>query len=449
MKLSFQARLTIFALALSLLIGLIGWAAYTSWGSTKHLRQRFTQVQLQSFRIADRVQASALKLDDSYLHYLLSGKPEDLKIFQQQGTELGQWIVGRKVELSTPKERDVLAEVERSLQRYLEAAEKVGTDAAGRPESPLERFARVELVSQQLLSRGDDLAEAHREALEEFLGDTQHSLIKLQAAIVFALVTLTGLGIWGGVIVYRDMIAPMRMQLVENRVLLERQEKLASLGVLAAGVAHEIRNPLTAVKARLYTQKKGLTPDSRELRDAEFIGKEIDRLERIVRDFLLFARPSEPAFVEVRPRELLQEVCDLLGAQLAENAVQLKLGEVAPLFFLADAAQIKQVLINLVQNAAESMTQGGHVVLCAYADRISLGGRNADVVVIEVQDDGSGIPPEVQRRLFDPFFSTKQTGTGLGLAISARIVEKHGGALRFQSRVNHGTTFGIVLPVIP
>jgi len=95
------------------------------------------------------------------------------------------------------------------------------------------------------------------------------------------------------------------------------------------------------------------------------------------------------------------------------------------------------------------MTQGGHVVLCAYADRISLGGRNADVVVIEVQDDGSGIPPEVQRRLFDPFFSTKQTGTGLGLAISARIVEKHGGALRFQSRVNHGTTFGIVLPVIP
>ncbi|MGC3989776.1 MAG: ATP-binding protein [Chthoniobacteraceae bacterium] len=449
MKLSFQARLTIFALALSLLIGLIGWAAYTSWGGTKHLRQRFTQVQLQSFRIADRVQASALELDDSYLRYLLSNQPQDLKIFRQQGTELGQWVAGRKVELSTPRERDVLAEVEQSLQKYLAAADQPMTDASGQSESPLARFARVEMVSQELLAKGDDLAEAHRAALEEFLDDTQHSLGKLQAAIVFALATLTGLGIWGGVIVYRDMIAPMRMQLVENRVLLERQEKLASLGVLAAGVAHEIRNPLTAVKARLYTQKKGLVPDSRELRDAEFIGKEIDRLERIVRDFLLFARPSEPAFVEVRPRELLQEVCDLLGAQLAQENVQLKLGEIAQLFFLADASQIKQVLINLVQNAAESMTKGGLVVLSTHADRIPLAGKSTDVVVIEVQDDGSGIPPEVQRRLFDPFFSTKQTGTGLGLAISARIVEKHGGALRFQSRVNHGTTFGIVLPVIP
>jgi signal transduction histidine kinase len=446
MNISFRARLTVFALVLSLLICLIGWAAYTSWVGIKRLRQRFTEVQLQSFHIADRLQASIRQLDDIYLKYLVSSKPEDLAHFQQEGRSLGAWVTGRKAELTTPKERDVLVLVQRALNAYLATANDVAIGPKGRNQLPLERLAHVQIFSQRLLARGADLAEAHRAALEQFLADTQHSLGNLQAAIFMALVTLTALGVWGGVIVYRDMIAPLRSQLVESRVLLERQEKLASLGVLAAGVAHEIRNPLTAIKARLYTQKKALVPESRELRDADFIGKEIDRLERIVRDFLLFARPSEPIFNEVHPRALFEEVLDLLGGPLAENQVQLRLGNIEPVAFAADSAQIKQVLINLVQNAAESMPEGGQVLLSAHADRLPLGGRACEVVVMEVQDDGAGIPLEVRKRLFDPFFSTKQTGTGLGLAISARIVEKHGGALRFQSQVQRGTTFGIVLP---
>ena len=111
--------------------------------------------------------------------------------------------------------------------------------------------------------------------------------------------------------------------------------------------------------------------------------------------------------------------------------------------------QLKQVLINLVQNAAEALGTGGTIKLRAVESRIALGGRMRDVAIIEVEDNGTGMPPEVQKRLFDPFFTTKPTGTGLGLSIAARIVEKHAGALRVKTAANHGTTFGVVLPVEP
>jgi signal transduction histidine kinase len=112
----------------------------------------------------------------------------------------------------------------------------------------------------------------------------------------------------------------------------------------------------------------------------------------------------------------------------------------------ADPHQLKQVIINLVQNAADAIGQNGTVTLRARLDRSRLFDRETDVVVLEVSDTGKGIPSEVEKRLFDPFFSTKESGTGLGLSIAAGIVQKHEGLLQYRTQVNHGTTFGIVLP---
>jgi signal transduction histidine kinase len=243
------------------------------------------------------------------------------------------------------------------------------------------------------------------------------------------------------------MIAPLQVKLIESQELVERHEKLASLGVLAAGVAHEIRNPLTAIKARLFTQQKALASGSPERRDAEFIGTEIDRLEKIVSDFLRFARPVEPERVPLSPADLLHEVRQLMAPQLRESSIDLAVERAVETKVLADPEQLKQVLINLVQNAAEALGKGGTIKLRAVESRIVLGGRMREVVIIEVEDNGTGIPLEVQKRLFDPFFTTKQSGSGLGLSIAARIVEKHAGALRFQTALNRGTTFGMVLPV--
>ena len=254
------------------------------------------------------------------------------------------------------------------------------------------------------------------------------------------------LGLWLAAMVYHEMITPLQLKLVESREIIERQEKLASLGVLAAGVAHEIRNPLTAIKARLFTQQKSLAPGTVEYEDSLVIGAEINRLEEIVRSFLLFARPPEPHFATVPVAEPLRAVCDLLSPQLRNQYINLILESIPDVLLQADAGQLKQVLINLIQNAADSIPGRGTVTVRVRTDHTRLHGETTAVVIIEVQDTGKGISAEVQKRLFDPFFSTKATGTGLGLSIAGRIVEKHGGALEFQTGMNRGTTFGIVLP---
>ena len=113
---------------------------------------------------------------------------------------------------------------------------------------------------------------------------------------------------------------------------------------------------------------------------------------------------------------------------------------------MGDSDQLLQVLINLVRNAAESMEGGGQITMRVRGDRLPLNGKTQLVVIVEVEDTGPGIPPEVRARLFDPFFTTKQTGTGLGLSIAMTILQRHGGTLQFQTAPGGGTTFGMVLP---
>jgi signal transduction histidine kinase len=142
---------------------------------------------------------------------------------------------------------------------------------------------------------------------------------------------------------------------------------------------------------------------------------------------------------------MLREVASLLSPQLEKNAISLKVECPDNAWVRADTQQLKQVLINLIHNAADSIERAGTITLRGRTNS-SFTRKGASAVVVEVADTGKGIPPEVQKRLFDPFFTTKEGGTGLGLPIAARIVEKHGGELRYQTELRRGTTFSIVLP---
>ena len=257
-------------------------------------------------------------------------------------------------------------------------------------------------------------------------------MLEISAVLLLALIIALA------ALVYRGAITPLRNQITQSQEQIERQEKLASLGVLAAGVAHEIRNPLTAIKFRLYSLKRELSVEAAN-EDADMIASEINRLERIVKDFLQFARPSEPELLPVSADRLLRDVSELMRPELNKAGISVKLETSNSVWVRADIQQIKEVLINLIQNSADSIGQEGVITLR------TRNGHSSNAA-LEVTDSGKGIPTEARDRLFDPFFSTKENGTGLGLSISARIVEMHGGELRYQTQLNRGTTFSVVLP---
>jgi signal transduction histidine kinase len=304
-------------------------------------------------------------------------------------------------------------------------------------------------VTRRLTDLGQILGRAHYHLRDQMMDQANGTLAQLRLLMLGMLALLVLLGLALAWVVYRHLIAPLRLSLVETQTRAERNEKLASLGLLAAGVAHEIRNPLTAIKAALFIQQKKLRPGSPEFEDTDLVSREVSRLERIVSDFLLFARPTEPNLSSVPAEQPLREVQELLSAQLARTRIKLVRESSPPLNVRVDPGQIKQVLINLVQNAADSIQGPGTITLRSRRDHRRLADGETEVAVLEVADTGRGIAPELEKRLFDPFFSTKEGGTGLGLSIAARIVEKHGGTLEYRTKIDHGTTFSIVLPESP
>src|SRR5438034_2257593 len=399
----------------------------------------------ESFHLAEHVEASIRTLSETVLRFDLRKDPADKDHFHKENEELKRWI--RKSSVTTPRELELLEQIEVACEAGSTRTTKVLEERAqaGSAPSPKEVLERVENKAQ-VLDLCAKLKAVERAALNQFVEDSHEALGGLQRLLMTLVALVLILGFTATSLIYRVKIAPLRAQLVESRAIIERQEKLASLGTLAAGVAHEIRNPLTAINVRLHSLKRTLVRGSSEHEDATVIDQEIQRLDRIVRNVLHFARPAEPRQIRITAGSLFSRVQGLLGSELEKASIRLSLASSPTLWIRVDPQQIEQVLINLIQNAAESIGRDGTITLRARSTLMSLAGHATPVVILEVIDTGKGIPPKVQERLFDPFFTTKEAGTGLGLSIVARIVEKHRGALQYQTEVGRGTTFGIVLP---
>jgi signal transduction histidine kinase len=444
-KLSLRLRLVALALSIAALAGVIIGAAAATGGQVATLRNHLTSVRNESFRIADELQSGILSLNATLLRFVLGRDPADWQKFSATENALQTWVT--KQHPSTSRELQELAQVRSQLAAYEAKAKTIAANDSMDRNNPLAVLSEIENASKNILNLGYDLASAHRAATAQLVDESQKSLTVLQLVITGALALLLAVGLWIVTIFYRELIAPLQLKLVESRMLTERREKLASLGVLAAGVAHEIRNPLTAIKARLFTLNKAIGAVPNAVADANVIEREINRLEHIVRDVLSFGRPADPRWRSVPAVGLLKELHDLMRDQLSEVNIELAVEASADPVIKADPDQLKQVLLNLVQNAADSIGECGRIVLRARVERANLRGRPSNVVILEVEDSGKGISLEVQKRLFDPFYSTKPTGTGLGLSIAALIVERHGGEIRYKTEVGRGTSFGVLLPI--
>ncbi|CAG7627997.1 Sporulation kinase A [Paenibacillus solanacearum] len=213
-----------------------------------------------------------------------------------------------------------------------------------------------------------------------------------------------------------------------------RSEKLSIIGQLAAGVAHEIRNPLTALKGFIQLLQAKNTPYT------EIMLEELDRINSIVNEFMTIAKPQALTYTACDLKPLLESVIQFMQPQALLCNVDIRLeteGAVRPIS--CEPNQIKQVLINLVKNAIEAMFSGGVVT-------VTLDGTDEEWAVVRITDEGEGIPEDKLPQLGEPFFSTKSMGTGLGLMVCQRIVEAHKGTLSIASMVGQGTTVTIVLP---
>jgi signal transduction histidine kinase len=448
MNFGIKFRLLALGMGVALMGALIAAITLNSQRQATELRNRLHSVDSESYDISLQFRDSLRQLNDSILHYGVDHDPAAWQACSKTSQGLRAWIDGQKPKLQAQAEKDLLQQIDVAYDNYLRATRNFHdkVQSIGQQQASLADYAPVRDASQRLFDLGHALAKAHLKSRNVLLAHAQHSIQQLRVSILalLGLLFLFGAALAFGV--YRHLIAPLRVKLVESQTLAEHHEKLASLGLLAAGVAHEIRNPLTAIKAALFMQKKKFQAGSPERDSVEVVEREILRLERIVNDFLQFARPAEPELATIPADSLLLESQHFFAPQLEKNNIQLKFESSEPMHIQADAAQLKQVLINLVQNAADSIGQNGVITLRVRSDRKRLTNGETPVVILEVMDSGQGIPPEVEKRLFDPFFTTKETGTGLGLSIAARIVQKHGGELQYQTQMNHGTTFGIILP---
>ena len=291
----------------------------------------------------------------------------------------------------------------------------------------------VSLVSVPLLFSGQVIG-----VLNIYTGDP-HSFSNEEIRILSALAELSALAI---------QKAQLHERIVEMEEQLRQNEKLSALGLLAAEVAHEIRNPLTVMKMLYHSLDLQFPPGDARAKDVEMMGQKMDLLNRIVDQILDFARRTEPKLGPVNVNTLLDDLGLLTRSKLQHQNVRL-IRQFAPDLpaILGDGPQLEQAFLNLILNAVEAMPNGG--ILTIRTQALTAGaqvGKRLHVLV-EIRDTGQGMPEDQRKRAFTSLLSTTKThGTGLGLAIVGRVVETHHGVIKIQSKPGQGTAIRILLP---
>jgi len=220
-------------------------------------------------------------------------------------------------------------------------------------------------------------------------------------------------------------------------------DRLRAVGEMAAGIAHEIRNPLASIAGSTELLADSAQLDETGQRLLRIITNESDRLNHIIEQFLAYAREREPEMAPHNIRAIVEEIVTLFSNDArAAHVTRIELhAPDEPLFVMADQEQLRQVVFNLLRNATEAMPQGGKIDIT-----IETAGRDADELCVRVRDTGCGIPPEALDQIFEPFYSTKRRGTGIGLALAEKIVHAHRGTITVASTPGAGTEFTITLP---
>ena len=476
----------IFGMLLLLLVTTLCMGAISIWyaGQFNGMINRVILEDIPSFQAAREIETSLVNQKGLVTYYFLDGDPKWLNELAVHRQAFAGWLNQALAVDQTPEQKKLLLDIRKKYELYVTGKDRVialyknGDRKNGEAlhwKSREQFFALKGLAIEY--KRVNELK--IQKALEESRGKVQRLA---SAAVAF----MTSALIFGGILAFimisqiflpirklsletavsDEPVAPgdefrvlrtrvhglmehidrTRSELEQSQELLLNSEKMALVGKLATEVAHSIRNPMTSINMRLFSLKRNIDLTEVQKEDFEVVAEEMRRLDNIVRNFLEFSRPHKLNKKHINISNVLDMTLDLLFYRLELHSIKVIRKQDASLPLIeGDPELLKEVFVNLMVNACEAIENGGEVTITeqeAVAENI---GR---AVVVKVADNGPGMSEELQKRVLEPFETTKPQGTGLGLFIAVRIVKEHGGTLELHSTEGQGTTFIMTFPAV-
>ncbi len=445
------------------LIILIGFFAFQS--------MNLVLTKLRFVEIADDLNASFLEMRLSEKNYFLYHDRTALADIREKIDKTMRSIEAVSGDITRAIGKTDLEQLKADLKTYSDIIEKIGNNAPGSPGTA----AELRSAGKKLKEFSDTITHLERKRVNDIIATSKNLMLYSFAAVLLLVIvashfisqriirslrqiekltkTISGGNFHTieGEILNDELGSVIRAVNSMSEELKNREEeiiqskKLASMGVLLAGVAHEVTNPLNNISmiAQTYQELYEKLSPANRLDFMKKVDEETERIRKIVRNLLDFSRPKEPDLRETDMNTAIRKTLTLVQNMLDVSNIEVKmnLSERLP-HVLIDEHQIQQVLVNLITNAVQAMPNGGTIYL---SSRPGSGDHSVETTVM---DSGKGISPEYLPHIFDPFFTTKgDTGTGLGLSVSYGIIKNHRGDIRVESKVGTGSTFTIELPI--
>jgi signal transduction histidine kinase len=464
-------------------------AAIVSVERMEHILDTIVVENLASVRAAEELEIALLEQRGHVSSYILDNR--DVRWLEQLNMKRNQfdfWLKRARQTARSRKEQELLSRLEIVQRAYASRRDQVVElyDEGEREQAIHILLNDVANLYQQTYELCEQFIQANQEIVDEVVdgvGGEVDRITALVAGLAFATIVLGLTMIW---LFFQTVILPLRkltagaksitadtvraqepgdelrelghyLQLLmtdvettrsdlqQSRMQLALADKLATVGKLAASVAHEIRNPLTAIKMWLYALRQGLSDRPELQQKLTVVSTEILRLEKIVHHFLEFSRPPPLRTASHRLGDLVDKSLELMKYRLEQHDTGVVVSHHADTAteVWADAEQLRQVLLNLLNNALEAMEPGGEIRISSR----SATRNNREMIALAVEDSGSGMAAGVREHIFEPFFSTKEAGTGLGLCIAASVMTRHGGLLELERSDENGTCWIVWIPV--
>ena len=481
MNLRARIYLLLTALVLVTVMGglVMVWHTYRMEGLLTNIISK----NMATFYAAEGLEIALVNQKGFVSYYFLDGDPDWLRQLGEYRQVFKERLKEAKTLVQNESQMKAIAQIEAEYRRYVLFKDQV---ILHYKEGDRKTGARLHKEARSRFFRILDLCEEykalHREIIEQAKDKSLQQARNLRLVAGAAILTVLILGVLLAFVLTKQILIPIRRlaseadrhvepvgagdevnilsqrvhglikdadhtqaALQKSRETLLQAEKMASVGKLAAGMAHSVRNPLTSVKMRLFSLHRALELSPTQRDDFEVISEEIRHIDTIVQNFLEFSRPPKLKTQKISPSEVVDLVLQLLRHRLESYNVAVTVSRQATLPEIqVDPEQLKEVLINLLENACEAMEGGGAIVI---HEEESFRDPYGPAVVIRVTDTGPGIRKSIREKVFQPFFTTREEGTGLGLSIACRIMEGHGGSLELISERGEGTTFIITLPI--